>query len=410
MTTELQIEKEKAAHTQASIPARRVCMHVLTAVRTDARVMRSATALQEAGYAVSVVDIVDEYSEAREEIRGITVKHVKISRAFFTTRFKRWVLLRTALVFLRSTLLLLRTPADIYHAHDFTGLPASSIAAFLRRKPLIFDAHELPLSELDVPHRRLLRLLLLPLLSRMIARSAGGIGAAPLYAELLQQRYHIKHVTLLRNFPPYRQVERSDLLRQRLKLDPATRIVLYQGNIQADRRLDIIIRAAAFLEDKIVVVLLGKGIEPTFSQLQELVAQKDVAERVKFLPQVPYDELLDWTSSADLGLTLIPPDGTLNMRTCLPNKLFEYLMAGIPVLASPMDAVAPLVTGYEVGRVVPSLEPADLGAAISSMLKDTAELARMRKNALSAAAREFCWDKEQARLLQLYQTVLAKGS
>lgn len=405
MTTDLQNGKETAVETPVTTSAFHVCMHVLSAVRTDARVMRSATALKEAGYSVSVIDMVDEYNAETEDIRGILVKHVKISRAFFATRFKRRVLARTLLFFLRSTWQLLRTPADIYHAHDFTALPASYIAASLRRKPLIFDAHELPLSELDVPHRRLLRLLLKPLLSRMISRSAGGIGAAPLYEELLRKRYSIKHVVLLRNFPPYRLVKPTHLLHQHLGLDPATRIVLYQGNLQSDRRLDIIIKAVRFLEDNIVVVMLGKGIEPTLTQLQELVASENVSKRVRFLPPVSYDELLDWTASADLGLTLIPPDGTLNMRTCLPNKLFEYLMAGVPVLTSHMEAVAPLVATYDVGRVVDSLEPADLAAAINHILEDTDGLARMRQNALSASAAEFCWDKEKSRLLQLYQGI-----
>jgi glycosyltransferase involved in cell wall biosynthesis len=408
MKTELCRDLEEATSVDVSIFAGSICMHELRTVRRTARTMLSVTALKEAGFAVSVVDVVDMHSPTNEYIDDVSYKHVKTSSTFLATRFRRWALVKAVLLFIRSTLLLLQTPADIYHAHDFTALPACYIAARLRRKPLIFHAHELPLSELDVPHRRWLRILLTPFLAHMISRCTGGIGASPFYEQVLRERYHLPKVTLLRNVPPYRLVEKNDRLRQRLGLDPSVGIALYQGNIQPDRRLDILVRAAAFLEEDIVVVMLGGGIEPAISEIKTLIASEGLADRVKILPPVPYEELLDWTSSADIGLTLIPPDGTLNMRTCLPNKLFEYLMAGLPVLTSPMDAVAPLVTSYDVGQVVASLAPTDLGAAINAILRDAAGLARMRLNALNAAHSEFNWEKESLSLIHLYQDILAK--
>lgn len=410
MTIKSQIRLEENETLSTYLSAKKVCMHVLTTVRTDARVMRSATALVAAGCAVSIVDIVDECTQSIEDIHGVTIKHVKVSSEFKTIRFNRWAIVKAVLLFIRSVLLLLQTPADLYHAHDFTALPACFIAARLRNKPLVFDAHELPLSELDVPSRRWLRVLLTPLLAHMISHCDGGIGASPFYEQVLRERYHLSKVSLLRNFPPYQLVKKNDRLRQHLSIEPSVRIVLYQGNIQPDRRLDTLVRATAFLEDDIVVVMLGKGVEPTTSQLKALIASEGVTDRVKILPPVSYEELLDWTASADLGLTLIPPDGTLNMRTCLPNKLFEYLMAGLPVLTSPMDAVAPLVTSYSVGQIVHSLEPANLGAAINAMLGDSVGLARMRQNALNAAQQEFYWEKERLSLINLYEDILAPES
>jgi len=410
MQTELRKDLEEAKDVDAYPFTGRICMHELRTVLRTPRTMLSITALKEAGFAVSVVDVEDERSQTNEEIDGVSFKHVKTSSEFLNTRFRRWAFIKALILFVRSTLLLLRTPADIYHAHDFTALPACYIAARLRRKPLIFHAHELPLSELDIPQRRWLRILLIPFLAHMISRCTAGIAASPYYEQVLRERYHLSNVTLLRNVAPYQHIEKSHRLRHCLGLDPSVSIVLYQGNIQQDRRLDILVHAAAFLEEDIVVVMLGKGIEPTISEIKALIASEGLADRVKILPPVPYEELLDWTSSADIGLTLIPPDGTLNMRTCLPNKLFEYLMAGLPVLTSPMEAVAPLVTTYDVGCVVPSLAANDLGAAINTMLKDTAGLARMRQNALYASQNEFNWEKESLSLIHLYQDILTMHS
>jgi glycosyltransferase involved in cell wall biosynthesis len=240
----------------------------------------------------------------------------------------------------------------------------------------------------------------------MVHRCAGIITVSPPIAEELRALYRAREVTVVRNVPVYQTVPRSQRLREHLGLGPEVRLALYQGNIQPDRGLDRLVRAARFLAPDIVLVLMGKAIEPTRSQLEELIASEDVAGRVKLLPAVPYDELLDWTASADLGLTIFPPDYSLSIRYTLPNKLFEYLMAGLPVLSSQLDAIAEVLQAYEVGRVAPSLDPRDLAAAINALFADPVALERMRHNALRAARQEFHWEKEQQRLVDLYRRIL----
>jgi len=384
----------------------KVCMHVLGIARTDARVMREATALVEAGFAVSIVDIEVEGTRPTEEvIRGVNLKHIFVPSSFISTRFKRWAFTKAMQIFIRGTLRLLQTPADIYHAHDITALPACYVAARLRGKRFIFDAHELPLTELSAPHRRWLRTLLTRPLSHMLSSCTAGIAASPFYEQDLCDHYHLQKISLVRNVPPYWAPTKSDRLRQHLGLDPRVRIALYQGNIQQGRGLDTLAQAAAFLDRDIVIVMMGKGVEPTLSQLKALLASEGIADRVKIIPPVPYEELLEWTASADIGLTLIPLDYTLNKRMCLPNKFFEYLMAGLPVLASELDAVAGVIKNYDVGRIVSSLAPAEVGAAINAMLADSDALACMRRNALSIAQQEFYWEKESNQLIGLYREI-----
>src|SRR5437667_11963483 len=114
------------AHSSAVIESPlRVCMHVLGSARADPRVMREATALVEAGFAVSIVDIEGKCNQTvEEEIDGVCVKHIIMPSSFISTRFSRWALVRAVQVLIRSTLRVIRTPADIYHAHDVSGLPA----------------------------------------------------------------------------------------------------------------------------------------------------------------------------------------------------------------------------------------------------------------------------------------------
>jgi glycosyltransferase involved in cell wall biosynthesis len=386
----------------------KVCMHVLEIGRTDYRVLREATALVEAGYDVTIVDVEPEHSRPTEEdFQGIHLKHI-VNPAWFTrTRFKPLFFVKMGWMILRAAKVMLRTPADIYHSHDENALPACYLVARLRRKPLIFDAHELPLENnpnftrwhrLTALAKRLFAAAL-PYCSGIIATSAPTAGA-------IRQEYHVSDVTLVRNFPSYREVQSSDRLRQYLGLNQDVRIVLFQGYLQPSRGLNWLVQAAPFLDPNIVIVIMGKDQSGTKAQLQALMAEKGVADRVKIIPPVPYTELLDWTASADIGLNLVAPDYAKAGNVMLPNKLFEYVMAGLPILATPGDAVSEFISTYAVGRFLASLEPETIGAAINEILADKGALVRMHHNGLEAAKQQLNWEQEKVRLLELYRRIL----
>lgn len=386
---------------------KRVCMHLASTARTDFRVMRDATALAEAGFEVTIVDIErDPLRPAEEEINGIHMQHISMPDWFIPVRFKPWFLIKYVRMVIYGILQLLRTDADIYHAHVESALPACYITARLRRKPLILDAPDLTLSDPRITRWPRLRSLAVHLLTSMVSRCAAVITASPYYASELQALYHALDVTVVRNVPAYRAVLRSDRLRQCLGISPDVHIALYQGNIQPNRGLERLVYAAKFLAPDIVIVMMGKAVEPTRSQLEALISSEQVAERVKLLPPVAYTELLEWTASADIGLTIFPPEYSLSIRFTLPNKLFEYLMAGVPLLSAQLDAIAEVIKTYDVGQIASSMLPEDLAVAISTMLEDQIAMERMRHNALQAAKSEFCWEKESRRLVHLYRTIL----
>ncbi len=130
-----------------------------------------------------------------------------------------------------------------------------------------------------------------------------------------------------------------------------------------------------------------------------------MSQQVTILPPVPYAELLAWTASADVGLILYDGGYSPNVQYCLPNKLFEYLMAGVPVLATRLDAVEALVAQYQVGAITPALAPQAVGESIRSLLNDPAHLAQLRHNALRAAQQDLRWEVEQEQLLALYRSI-----
>lgn len=388
---------------------RRVCMHVLGVARTDNRVMREATSLAEAGFAVSIIDVeANSALPVEENIQGIHVRHIIMPSWYVSTRFKPWFLIKLSRLFLHSVLQLMQVQANIYHAHDDHALLPCFIVACLRHKPLVFDAHELPLSDPAVTRWRRLTKLSRYLFTRMISRCAGVITVSSPIAEEIYRNYHAKKVTLVRNTSPYRVISKSNKLRQYLAVSSDIRIVLYQGGLQTSRELDRLILAAKFLEPDILIVIMGNGSIETTSQLKTLIVTERVVDRVKLIPSVPYEDLLDWTASADIGVIIYSPDYSLNLRMCLPNKLFEYLMAGLPVLSSQLDAVVEVIKAYDVGQVISSLTPEDIAAAINAMLADRVALVRQRQKALEVAQHEFYWEKERTRLIDLYHNTLGK--
>src|SRR5436305_9986410 len=186
--------------------ATRVCMHILGSARTDARVMREATALVEAGFAVSIVDVADRRSPVEEEIPGISVKHIVMPGWSLSTRFKPWFLVKATRLIFRCMFELMRIPADVYHAHEEEALPGSYIAARMRRKPLIFDAHELPFDSPNVRRWRRLVAISKALLAHIARHCAGVIAVSPPIAQKLYSHYPGPEVTLIRNVPRYRAI------------------------------------------------------------------------------------------------------------------------------------------------------------------------------------------------------------
>ncbi|WP_126552533.1 glycosyltransferase [Dictyobacter kobayashii] len=158
-----------------------ICMHVLANARDDVRVMREATALTAAGYQVSVVDVVSaRHGPAQETIQGILMRHIYLESWSTPSRIKIGFLFKMLYVISAAMLLLIRSRANIYHAHsDFRELPACYLASLLTRKPLVFDAHELPLSDPGLDRWSLLKRLANGLLKIMLRHCIAIITVSP---------------------------------------------------------------------------------------------------------------------------------------------------------------------------------------------------------------------------------------
>ncbi len=196
------------------------------------------------------------------------------------------------------------------------------------------------------------------------------------------------------NVPEPTEIHPRDL-RPELGLVPDTKILLYQGSIQENRGIEPAIDAIELLDD-VVLVIVGYGYYR--DQLQNLVSDRGLAERVRFFGPIPNDELLHWTASADVGLCNIV-NASISYYTTLPNKLFEYVMAEVPVLGSDSPGIGKVVEETGVGEVVDPVDPHSLAAATAKILADPEPY----REACRGARERYNWDVESQKLLEVYE-------
>jgi glycosyltransferase involved in cell wall biosynthesis len=298
----------------------------------------------------------------------------------------------------RSLKLVAQEPADIYHAHDLNTLPVAYWAVRRYGGKLLYDSHELytETSNLSRTERAVSRLFE----SFLIRRCSAVITVNSSIAEELAARYGISRPAVVMNCPIQpNYVSENDILRAKLGLQKEDLLVLYQGGFSPHRGLENLIAAIAMLPQARLVMMGWGRLEEDLRALADAMGL--LGKRIFFLPPVPQDELLLWTASADVGVIPYRNVG-LNNYYSLPNKLFEYIAAGIPVVASDFPELRRVIEEFKVGCTFNPDDPKDIARAINWILEDEQRLVELKANARKAAA-VLNWDNEEKKLLAIYK-------
>ena len=291
-------------------------------------------------------------------------------------------------------------PVDVYHAHDLVTLPVAWLCSRLAKGKLVYDSHELWLDRPEKQRSRFNRFFVKSIESFLIQRTDANIIAGESSGIDLSERYCIAPPTVVLNVPSYRPFERSTIFRDKLGIPASERIILYMGRISYLRGIEEEVQSLKYLSN-CRLVIFGFGPEQYISGLRKLIGNEGLAGRVHFFDAVSFDEVTRYAMSADIGLVLHQNTG-LNYYYVSPNKLFECMAAGLPVVGSNFPDLKKYIEGYNLGVTCDPESPKDIAEAIDYILSDETRYNEMRKNALEAA-KVFNWENESKKLVALYQ-------
>ena len=358
----------------------------------DARVRREASALTEAGHEVVVVHL-PRGGGPPPAVEGFEVRSA--ATPAWTERLPGGA--RRSLAAARIVRVAAGVRPDVVHAHDAAMLAPGWLVAKRAGARLVYDSHELATG---VPyHSRAWYRLVSTLERRIVPRCAAVITVSDGIAERLQRKYGLeRRPTVVRNLPdlPPPAEGRAEDLRASLGVGTAP-LVLHHGAAAQDRGGESLIRSLAQLDGAHLLFLGGDGAYA--DDLQALSAQLGLGSRIHFRAPVPLAELLSYSAQADVGVTLLE-DTCENHRLALPNKAFEYVAAGIPVVASDLPELSRVVDSYGIGWTVDPADPTSIAAGLRSAL-ESGDDPQLRER-LDRAAEELSWARERERLVALY--------
>ncbi|HBI80661.1 MAG TPA: hypothetical protein DDY04_01590 [Bacteroidales bacterium] len=349
---------------------------------TDQRVQRVANTLSANGFTVRVY--CRKHNVFTPEIVGYRVNYIK-------TMFKKgpffYFLYNTKIFFQ-----ILFSDTDIIYANDLDTLPGCAMGSIFRNKKLIYDSHELFTEVPELINRPLIKLIWRFQESIFIKRAKAVITVSEGVANELKKQYGIKKVEVIRNLPEHNSI---------VVFRDKQPVLIYQGALNVGRGIELAIEMMKYLPH-FKLLIIGKGdIE---IKLRKQMLESNLMDRVQFLGQLTPTKLRLITPTAWLGLSL-EEDMGLNYRYALPNKLFDYISAHVPVLVSDLPEMKKIVEEFEIGIVAKSRNPVDLANQVASLINDKTRYENILEK-VKIASERLNWQNEAHKLINLVNEVI----
>ena len=364
---------------------RRVVISVTNDLVTDQRVNRIATTLHNNGYEVLAVG--HKLKASRRVQRPYKTKLFCLifnRKMFFYAEYN-----------IRLFFFLLFVRADIFLSNDTDTLPANYLASRIRRKKLVFDSHEMFPEVPEIVGRNMVKKVWTRIENLFFPKLKNCYTVCQSIADVYNQRYGI-NMQVIRNISIYKPAENQE---KRLHV-PDKKILLYQGAVNVGRGIEWTIDAMPYIDNAIFYVA-GDG--DILQQLQSYVAEKQLNDKVIFLGRIPFEELHAYTVSADLGISLLENKG-LNYYYSLPNRIFDFMHAQVPIIATDFPEIHKVVAGSGTGVLIDNHAPEPLAHAIQAALTEWED--KPEKSAVfDAACKQYNWETEEKKLLMIFETL-----
>lgn len=395
----------------------------------DARVLKESETLQKSGVTVTVFSLHTPGKTKESEILASGVKVHRVARSpFWQLRGKhkpcntlkkqssvvtakpksmathRQLLRLIARLSTHASLCyqMVKSKPDVIHAHDVNVLPTAWLASKICRVPLVYDAHEISTSREGY---QAFRKVVGWVEKKLMPKAVATITTTDMRAKFFARAYGVPRPVVLQNRPCLNTENTVSFNRNRLREELALGnsewpIIVYQGGLQQGRGLPKLVKSAELVPNA-YFIFIGGGRQT--AELMQLTEQLKLTERVKFIPTVALAELPEYTASADIGVQ--PIENTcLNHFSTDSNKLFEYVLAGIPVVATDFPEIRKVVNKYKVGEVVKPDCVKSLADVLNKLVNDPKLRELYKVNAIKAAP-QLCWQEQEHKLVDIYQQV-----
>jgi len=301
----------------------------------------------------------------------------------------------------------LKQNITMVHAHDLNALPVAFLISKMKRVPLIYDSHELWSESTHGKYPQWVISFAKRIEIYCAHRAKHVITVSESIAEHLKKLFDNKNVSVIRNVPSYVHDGSFNLFREKFGIPSSTPIFLYQGLISEARGVKMILDALALLDKELhySFVFLGNG--PFKVNLKNLVSDYQLSERVLIEDAVSQDVLLKYTSSADIGVHAID-NSCLNHDYCLPNKIFEYVNAGIGVICPDLTELSKFINVEKVGTTYTCEDANALSLEIDKYIRNV-DLITEAKNAAVQSRIHLNWQAEESILYGIYDRVSRNG-
>jgi glycosyltransferase involved in cell wall biosynthesis len=294
---------------------------------------------------------------------------------------------------------ILFTKSDIFWANDLDTLLPNILSARFKSKPVIYDSHELYTEGPSLVNRHFKKRIWEWVERLCIPRVTAMVTVNDAIKDFYEKKYH-RAVHVIRNVPP---IEKSrNIVAADLGLHGRKVIIIQGAGLHKSRGVEELVLAMQFLDRSFCLIVAGTG--DALPLLKVYANDYDLQEKILFLDVVPYAQLISYTKSADLGIVPEKVGASPASNYTLPNKLFDYIHSGLPVLSTSAVEVEKIIRLYNIGCIINEHSPANIAESIRSVFNDRETLDRWKTNTKFAAA-ELCWEKEQVILIDLLQQV-----
>lgn len=366
---------------------KKVIVSVINDLVTDQRVHRTCMVFYELGYDVLLVG--RKKKNSRE-----------LNDRIYTTKRMRLLFEKGVCFYLefhvRLSFFLLRNKANLLFSNDLDTLLPNYLISKLYKSKLIYDSHEIFCEVPELIATPFKKKIWLSLEKSIVSKLKHCITVNLSIANWFKEKYGVTfHV--IRNIG----IVSNDILirsRNELGIPNDKKMILIQGaGINIERGAEEVVEAMQFLNE-VILYIIGSG--DVIEQLKLESKQKKLQDKIVFIDKIPANELANYTANADLGLTL-DKDTNLNYRFSLPNKVFDYINAGIPILSTKLPELENLITKYQIGFFIDNHEPKHIAEIINKVLNS--QDYNTYKINTQLAKKENSWEIEKQVLINLIQ-------